>query len=431
MKLSNAKCLQGEISVPGDKSISHRAVMFGSIAKGTTEITGFLNSADCNSTIACFSQMGIDISKQKNTVLVNGKGLHGLTAPSSVLDAENSGTTVRLMSGILSAQSFSSTITGDSSICKRPMKRIMEPLSLMGADITSINQNDCAPLSINGSSLHGISYHTKTASAQVKSSILLAGLYADSKTSVTEPQISRNHSEIMLRAFGADLSVSDKTVSINPATELYAQKVAVPGDISSAAYFIAAGLITPNSEILIKNVGINETRDGIIRVVQSMGGNITLLNERTACGEKIADILVKSSSLKAVTIEGAIIPTLIDELPVIAVLAAYAKGTTVIKDAAELKVKECNRIDAVTRNLQSMGGDITPTDDGFIIRGGSSLHSSNIETCHDHRIAMSFAIADLIADGNNTYDYPECVCISYPSFYDDLRKLQKSYVKFK
>lgn len=431
MKLSNAKCLQGEISVPGDKSISHRAVMFGSIAKGTTEITGFLNSADCNSTIACFSQMGIDISKQKNTVLVNGKGLHGLTAPSSVLDAENSGTTVRLMSGILSAQSFSSTITGDSSICKRPMKRIMEPLSLMGADITSINQNDCAPLSINGSSLHGISYHTKTASAQVKSSILLAGLYADSKTSVTEPQISRNHSEIMLRAFGADLSVSDKTVSINPATELYAQKVAVPGDISSAAYFIAAGLITPNSEILIKNVGINETRDGIIRVVQSMGGNITLLNERTACGEKIADILVKSSSLKAVTIEGAIIPTLIDELPVIAILAAYAKGTTVIKDAAELKVKECNRIDAVTRNLQSMGGDITPTDDGFIIRGGSSLHSSNIETCHDHRIAMSFAIADLIADGNNTYDYPECVCISYPSFYDDLRKLQKSYVKFK
>ena len=431
MKLSNAKCLQGEISVPGDKSISHRAVMFGSIANGTTEITGFLNSADCNSTIACFSQMGIDISKQKNAVLVNGKGLHGLTAPSSVLDAGNSGTTVRLMSGILSAQSFSSTITGDSSICKRPMKRIMEPLSLMGADITSINQNNCAPLSINGSSLHGISYHTKTASAQVKSSILLAGLYADSKTSVTEPQISRNHSEIMLRAFGADLSASDKTVSINPATELYAQKVAVPGDISSAAYFIAAGLITPNSEILIKNVGINETRDGIIRVVQSMGGNITLLNERTACGEKIADILVKSSSLKAVTIEGAIIPTLIDELPVIAVLAAYAKGTTVIKDAAELKVKECNRIDAVTRNLQSMGGDITPTDDGFIIRGGSSLHSSNIETCHDHRIAMSFAIADLIADGNNTYDYPECVCISYPSFYDDLRKLQKSYVKFK
>lgn len=425
MKLSNAKCLQGEISVPGDKSISHRAVMFGSIAKGTTEITGFLNSADCNSTIACFSQMGIDISKQNNAVLVNGKGLHGLTAPSSVLDAGNSGTTVRLMSGILSAQSFSSTITGDSSICKRPMKRIMEPLSLMGADITSINQNDCAPLSINGSALHGISYHTKTASAQVKSSILLAGLYADSKTSVTEPQISRNHSEIMLRAFGADLSVSDKTVSINPATELYAQKVAVPGDISSAAYFIAAGLITPNSEILIKNVGINETRDGIIRVVQSMGGNISLLNERTACGEKIADILVKSSSLKAVTIEGAIIPTLIDELPVIAVLAAYAKGTTVIKDAAELKVKECNRIDAVTRNLQSMGGDITPTDDGFIIRGGSSLHSSNIETCHDHRIAMSFAIADLIADGINTYDYPECVCISYPSFYDDLRKLQK------
>lgn len=416
--------LKGEITVPGDKSISHRGVMFGSIAKGTTEITGFLNSADCNSTINCFRQMGISITKKdEHTVYVEGKGMHGLSAPSDSLDAGNSGTTVRLMSGILSAQPFSVTVTGDASIQKRPMKRIMEPLSLMGADILSMHDNGCAPLIINGKSLHGITYSTKTASAQVKSSILLAGLYADSPTQVTEPAVSRNHSEIMLRAFGADLSVKDKTVFLNPANELFAQKIEVPGDISSAAYFIVAGLITPNSEILIKNVGINETRDGIIKVVQAMGGNISLLNEHTACGEKVADILVKTSELKGTTIEGAIIPTLIDELPVIAVLAACAKGQTIIKDAAELKVKECNRIDAVTKNLSAMGGDITATEDGFIINGGLPLVGTGIETYHDHRIAMSFAIADLVAEGSNTYDHPECVNISYPTFFDDLAGL--------
>ncbi len=423
---SNKKVsLRGEITVPGDKSISHRAIMFGSIAKGTTEITGFLNSADCHSTIGCFKQMGIHITEKNGTVLVDGNGMRGLTAPASVLDTGNSGTTTRLISGILAAQQFSVTINGDETIQKRPMKRIMEPLSLMGADITSIRGNDCAPLLINGSPLHGITYTTKTASAQVKSSILLAGLYADSPTQVTEPAVSRNHSELMLKAYGADISVSGKTVTLQPATELFGQKVEVPGDISSAAYFIVAGLITPNSEVLIKNVGINETRDGIIRIVKSMGGNITLLNERIACGEKVADVLVKSSDLKATTIEGAIIPTLIDELPVIAILAACAKGTTVIKDAAELKVKECNRIDAVTKNLQAMGGNITPTDDGFIIEGGAPLHATNIETFHDHRIAMSFAVANLIADGENTYDKPEVVCISYPGFYEDLNCLKK------
>ena len=416
--------LRGEITVPGDKSISHRAIIFGSIAKGTTEITGFLNSADCHSTISCFKQMGINITEKNGTVLVAGKGMHGLCAPSSVLDTGNSGTTTRLISGILAAQPFSVTINGDETIQKRPMKRIMEPLSLMGADITSQRGNDCAPLIINGRQLHGITYTTKTASAQVKSSILLAGLYADSPTIVTEPALSRNHSELMLKAYGADISVTDKTVTLKPASELFGQKVEVPGDISSAAYFIVAGLITPDSEVLIKNVGINETRDGIIRVVKTMGGNITLLNERIACGEKVADVLVKSSDLKATTIEGAIIPTLIDELPVIAILAACAEGTTTIKDAAELKVKECNRIDAVTKNLQAMGGNITPTEDGFIIKGGAPLHAARIETFHDHRIAMSFAVANLIADGENTYDKPEVVCISYPGFYADLDSLQ-------
>lgn len=416
--------LRGEITVPGDKSISHRAIMFGSIAKGTTEITGFLNSADCHSTIGCFRQMGIDISENGNTVLVEGKGMHGLNAPLNTLDTGNSGTTTRLISGILAAQPFSVTINGDETIQKRPMKRIMEPLSLMGADIQSLRGNDCAPLQINGKPLHGIIYTTKNASAQVKSSILLAGLYADSPTQVTEPAISRNHSELMLKAYGADISVTGKTVTLNPATELFGQKVEVPGDISSAAYFIVAGLITPDSEILIKNVGINETRDGIIRVVQAMNGNISLLNERIACGEKVADLLVKSSDLKATTIEGDIIPTLIDELPVIAILAACAEGTTVIKDASELKVKECNRIDAVTKNLLAMGGNITPTDDGFIIEGGTPLHGTQIETFHDHRIAMSFAVADLVADGENSYDKPEVVCISYPGFYEDLNSLK-------
>lgn len=423
---SNKKiALRGEITVPGDKSISHRAIMFGSIAKGNTEISGFLNSADCHSTIGCFKQMGINIIEKDGTVLVEGKGMGGLNAPASVLDTGNSGTTTRLISGILAAQPFSVTINGDETIQKRPMKRIMEPLSLMGADITSINGNDCAPLRINGSPLHGIQYTPKTASAQVKSSILLAGLYADSPTQVTEPAVSRNHSELMLKAYGADISVSGKTITLQPASELFGQKVEVPGDISSAAYFIVAGLITPDSEILIKNVGINETRDGIIRVVKDMGGNITLLNERIACGEKVADLLVKSSDLKATTIEGAIIPTLIDELPVIAVLAACAEGTTIIKDAAELKVKECNRIDAVTKNLKAMGGNITPTDDGFIIEGGAPLYATNIETFHDHRIAMSFAVANLVADGENTYDKPEVVCISYPGFYEDLNRLQR------
>jgi len=425
MEFTKKNNLKGEITVPGDKSISHRGIMFGSIAKGTTEITGFLNSADCNSTMSCFQNMGIHIEKKNDIVVVHGNGLHGLSAPTSPLDAGNSGTTVRLMSGILSGQNFTSVITGDASIQKRPMKRIMDPLSQMGANIHSVHNNNCAPLSITGSALHGINYNSPTASAQVKSSILLAGLYADGKTTVTEPETSRNHSEIMLQAFGATLFTEGKSVTISPTEELFGQQVVVPGDISSAAYFIAAGLITPNSEILIKNVGINPTRDGILRVAKAMGGNITLLNKKTICGEKIADILVKSSELSATEVSGEIIPTLIDELPVIAIMAACAKGTTVVKDAAELKVKECNRIDAVTTNLKAMGGDITATDDGFIIEGEKTLTGANIKTYHDHRIAMSFAVASLVAEGTTTILNPECVTISYPNFYMDLESLSR------
>lgn len=416
--------LHGEVTIPGDKSISHRAVMFGSLAKGTTEVTNFLQGADCLSTIDCFRKLGISIENTPEKILIHGKGLHGLSAPDSVLDAGNSGTTTRLISGILAAQPFETTLTGDASIQKRPMRRIIEPLSMMGANITSINGNDCAPLHIKGAPLHAIHYHSKVASAQVKSAILLAGMYAGEETKVTEPTLSRNHSEIMLRMFGADVHTEGTTAIIKPQPVLTAQKINVPGDISSAAYFIAAGLCIPDSEILIKNVGINPTRDGILRVALAMGGNITLLNENHD-GEPTADLLVKSSELHGITIEGDIIPTLIDEIPIINIMAAVAKGTTIIKDASELKVKESNRIDVMVENLSAMGAKITGTDDGMMIEGGSPLHGAFIQTHMDHRIAMSFAIAALLADGETQIEEKELAKISFPTFYQDLEKLQR------
>ena len=388
MEFRKSGPLKGEITVPGDKSISHRAVMFGSLAKGTTEITGFLQGADCLSTISCFESMGIAIENKGDIVLVHGNGLRGLKKPETVLDCGNSGTTTRLISGILSAQNFDVTLTGDASIQKRPMKRIMEPLSLMGADIVSVNGNGCAPLAIHGKALHGIHYTSKVASAQVKSSILLAGLYADGSTSVTEPYVSRNHSEIMLNLFGAHVTTTNTTATIEPASELHSRKINVPGDISSAAYFIAAGLMVPGSEILIKNVGINPTRDGILHVCKAMGADLTLLNVKEDEGEPVADILVRASSLHAAEIGGSIIPTLIDELPMIAALACFAQGTTVIRDAAELKVKESNRIAVMVENLSAMGADVTETEDGMIIHGGRPLHGAVIESHLDHRIAI-------------------------------------------
>ena len=423
MKLKYKHPLKGEVTIPGDKSISHRAVMFGALAKGTTEVTNFLQGADCLSTIDCFRRLGISIENTQDKILVHGKGLHGLSKPDTMLDVGNSGTTTRLIAGILAGQKFETTLNGDESIQTRPMKRIMEPLSMMGADITSIYGNNCAPLCIKGSSLHGIHYNSKVASAQVKSCILLAGLYADGTTSVTEPSISRNHTELMLRGFGADVVCKDKTASITPVSELFSQKIEVPGDISSAAYFIAAGLIVPGSEILVKNVGINPTRDGLIRVCQAMGADITLLNKRENGGEPVADVLVRYSSLKAATIEGEIIPTLIDEIPMIAVMACFAKGTTVIKDAAELKVKESDRIAVMVDNLSRMGAHITATDDGMIIEGGYPLHGAVIDSHLDHRIAMSFAVAALAAEGETEILGADCVKISYPNFYTDLLKL--------
>lgn len=425
MKFSKSVPLKGELTIPGDKSISHRAVMLGAISSGTTCVTNFLRGADCLSTISCFRKMGIFVEETPDEILIRGKGLHGLSAPDSVLDVGNSGTTMRLLSGILAGQNFSSELTGDASIRKRPMKRIITPLSLMGASIESIPGNGCAPLSIQGMPLSGIHYQSPVSSAQVKSCVLLAGLYADSTTRVTEPYVSRNHSEIMLRSFGADLITEGTTVSIQPDPKLQGQKVDVPGDISSAAYFIAAGLLIPGSEILIKNVGVNSTRDGILRVCRSMGADLSLLNEKEQCGESTADILVKYSSLKGTVIEGEIIPALIDELPVIAVMAAFAEGTTVIRDAQELRVKESDRLDIIVHHLKAMGADVTPTEDGMLIHGGTSLSGAVLDSHMDHRIAMSFAIAGMAAEGETEILDSECVEISYPGFYEDLKKLSQ------
>lgn len=422
MEIKKLTNLHGEITVPGDKSISHRAVMFGSLAKGTTRITHFLEGADCLSTISCFRKMGIDIENNNGEILVHGKGLRGLSSPTDILDVGNSGTTTRLISGILAGQNFVSELTGDDSIQSRPMKRIMTPLLSMGADITSIKGNNCVPLRIAGHPLKAIHYDSPVASAQVKSCVLLAGMYSDGVTSVTEPVLSRNHTEIMLNYFGAQVTSEGTIASIVPEPSLHAREITVPGDISSAAYFIAAGLLVPGSEILLKNVGINPTRDGLLRVCKDMGADITMLNVNMD-GEPTADLLVRTSSLHGTTVGGEIIPTLIDEIPMIAVMAAFAEGTTIIKDAKELKVKESDRILVMAENLSRMGADITPTDDGMIIHGGKPLHGAVIDSYLDHRVAMSFAIAGLLCDGPLSIKGGDCVKISYPEFYEDLYRL--------
>ncbi|MBR3835039.1 MAG: 3-phosphoshikimate 1-carboxyvinyltransferase [Lachnospiraceae bacterium] len=425
MKLTRVNGFKGEVTVPGDKSISHRSIMLGSLAKGDTEVYGFLQGADCLSSIDCFRKMGVDIENKGDIVVIHGRGLHGLKEPADTLDVGNSGTTTRLMSGILAAQQFTSRVNGDASIQKRPMKRIITPLSMMGADIVSEKGNDCTPLIITGKQLNGIHYDSPVASAQVKSAILFAGLYADGETSVTEPAVSRNHTELMFEEFGVDIKCQGKTVIVKPATELYAKKVVVPGDISSAAYFMVAGAITPNSQITIKNVGINPTRDGIIRVFEMMGADMKVEKTSGDIGEPTADITVSTSNLNGCIIGGDIIPTLIDEIPAIAILACFAEGETVIKDAQELKVKESNRIDVMVNNLKAMGADIEATDDGMIIRGGKPLHGAVIDSKLDHRIAMSFAVAAMNAEGETEILGSECVDISYPKFYEDMNKLTR------
>lgn len=419
MVIQKIKKAIGQIKVPGDKSISHRAVMLGSLANGVTEISGFLKGADCLSTIDCFRKMGIDIDINGENVTVHGNGLRGLKKPDEMLYTGNSGTTTRLLCGILAGQNFDTSITGDASIQKRPMGRVVKPLSMMGAKI----ENEYCPLYITGTKLHGIDYKMPVASAQVKTAIILAGLYADGETVIHEIEKSRDHTELMLSAMGADLTVDNLDITVKPINDLTAVNVDVPGDISSAAFFLVLGAIMPNSQITVTNVGINPTRTGIIDVLKDMGADITLENVHTSAGETVADITVRSSSLKGTTVGGDIIPRLIDELPIIAVAAVFADGQTVIKDAQELKVKETNRIRAVVDEFNKCGIDITETDDGMIINGGKSIHGADFKTYGDHRMAMSLTVLAQLADGESTLDDSDCACVSYPTFFDDFYKL--------
>ena len=414
--------LRGRIRIPGDKSISHRAVMFGSIAKGDTVITGFLKGDDCLSTIDCFRKLGVEIDIDADKVTVHGKGLRGLKKPSGILNVGNSGTTIRLISGILSAQNFDTVLNGDSSIQKRPMKRIITPLSLMGAHIDSTNDG-YAPLNIHGTKLNAIEYTMPVASAQVKSSILLASLYAKGTTVINEPVASRDHTEIMLNYFGADIKNNNKVITSTPVDELYAKDIEVPGDISSAAFFMVAGLVVPNSHIIIENVGINPTRTGIIDALRAMGGYVNIINERTSAGELTADIEVKTSHLKATTLQGSIIPRMIDEIPVFAIAALCAEGTTYVKDASELKVKESNRIATMSAELGKMGAVITETPDGMIIEGTQKLKGAEVYSHLDHRVAMSCAVGALIAEGDTVITDADCVSISFPDFYNILENI--------
>lgn len=421
MKIKKSGPLRGELRVAPDKSISHRGVMLGAIAQGDTVIENFLTGEDCLSTISCFEKLGIDVEREGTTVTVHGKGMHGLRAPSEVLYTGNSGTTTRLLCGLLSAQDFACTLDGDASIRRRPMDRVIVPLSRMGADITGVGGN-YAPLSIHGSKLHGITYDMPVASAQLKSSLILAGLYAEGETVLTEPNPSRNHTELMLNGFGGHIESEGCKVTVHPVGQLYGGKVQVPGDISSAAFFLAAGLIVPGSQLVIRDVGLNPTRTGVIEVLRAMGGDIRIENERNEM-EPMGDIVVTASSLHGTEVGGSLIPRLIDELPIIAAVAAFAQGETVIRDAQELKVKESNRIDAMARELARAGVDVTATDDGLVIRGGQPVHGADFCSYADHRVAMSMAVLALAAEGESSIDDPACIRISYPDFAQNLKDL--------
>lgn len=419
MKLLHKNNMRGELFAPPDKSISHRGIIFGAISHGKTEIDGFLTGEDCLATVDAFRKMGIDIELNGTQVCVHGRGLKGLSRPDGPLYAANSGTTTRLLSGILAGQAFETTITGDPSLSKRPMKRIIEPLSQMGAYLMS--SGGTLPLTIQGGKLHGIHYQMPVASAQVKSCIMLATLYADSPSVITEPYLSRNHTELMMQYFGGKVQTEGTSVTVSPVTALNAQKVTVCGDISSAAFFMAIPYVLPNSSITIKNVGLNPTRSGIIDVLTKMGANLKIENQRLTGYEPVGDITCISSDLKGTTIEGELIPRLIDEIPMIAVLAGFAQGTTVIRDAAELKVKESDRITCMATELSKAGIHVTPTDDGMIIEGSGQVKPAHFCHYNDHRIAMALSILALA--GDCTMDEPDCVNISFPDFYQILNSL--------
>lgn len=424
--------LVGEVIVPGDKSISHRGVMLGAIAKGTSRLSHFLAGEDCLNTIKAFESMGVDIQmesslnedgSEEQTVLIQGKGLHGLKKPDRPIEAGNSGTTARLLAGILAGQDFTTILAGDQSLSKRPMDRIIQPLRRMGAKIESDTGNTL-PLTIEGSKLKGIKYKLPVASAQVKSAIIFASLYAHSPTLIHQPALSRDHTEVMLRQFGGRVETLDLTLTSYPAQELYGQDIRIPGDISSAAFFITAALLVPRSSIIMKGIGINPTRTGILDAYREMGADISITNIDDDSGEPAGDIKVSHCQLQGIEIGGSIIPRLIDEIPILALAATQAHGTTIIRDAAELKVKESNRIDAVAKCLRALGADIEPTEDGMVIEGPTPLEGNTVTCEMDHRIAMMAAIAGLIAKGETIITDGQWVDVSYPGFFHVIDKLR-------
>ena len=401
------------IKIPGDKSISHRAIMLASLAEGTSNIYNFLMGDDCLNTIECFRNLGVPIEIKEDKITIHGVGLKGLKTPNKILDVGNSGTTIRLMSGILAGQEFTSEITGDSSIQNRPMDRITNPLREMGAVISG----NYAPLKIQAGKLKTINYKMPVASAQVKSAILLAGLFSDETVYIHELEKSRDHTELMINFMGGNVVVDGLSITSKPIEKLYPKEIYLPGDISSAAFFLVLGAIAKDGDILIPNVGINPTRTGIIDVLKEMGANIKVLNEKNLSGEAVGDLHITSSQLKGIEIAGKIIPRLIDEIPIIAVAAAFAEGRTIIKDAEELKVKESNRIEAMVCELKKIGVNIEETKDGMIIHGRDSITGWEVESYNDHRIAMALAIAGLRSDKGLIINNPDCVNISFPDFF--------------
>ncbi|OCA90925.1 3-phosphoshikimate 1-carboxyvinyltransferase [Bacillus sp. FJAT-27225] len=417
--------LTGEIAIPGDKSISHRAIMFGAIASGTTVVKNFLTGNDCLSTVSAFRNLGVTIDLNETTVTIQGKGLDGLKEYNGTIDVGNSGTTIRLMMGLMAGRPFQSKFTGDSSIAKRPMNRVTLPLKEMGCSIDGKENGNYIPITIKGGNLKGIPYTLPVASAQVKSALLLAGLQADGETSITEPSSTRDHTERMIRQFGGRVDVSGNTIHVQGGQQLKAADITVPGDISSAAFFLVAASIVPGSKLLLKNVGLNETRTGILTVLEEMDASTEINNSNPDAYEPAGDITVSYSQLKGTTIGGSLIPRLIDELPVIALLATQAEGETVIRDAAELRVKETDRIETVASELRKLGAKIETTEDGMIISGGTRLTGGRVSSHGDHRIGMMLAIASLICENEVILEDAESIAVSYPTFFKDLEKLKK------
>ena len=423
--LHPAHTLRGEVITPGDKSISHRSIMFGALAEGTTRVSGFLTGEDNLSTLRAFQTMGIAIHQRAPGELeIEGRGLDGLQEPSDVIDCGNSGTTMRLMSGLLAGQTFFSVLTGDQYLRRRPMKRVVTPLAAMGARIWGRRGGELAPLAIQGTQLTPISYVSPLASAQVKSAVLLAGLYAEGETTVREPHLSRDHSERMLTWFGADVRPFPGGVTVAGRPRLVARDMLIPGDISSATFFLVAGLITPGAELLLRNVGLNPSRSGAIEILRAMGGELELLDEREQSGEPVADIVVRHSRLKGIEIGGEVVPRAIDEFPVLSVAAALAEGTTTIRDAEELRVKETDRIAAMASELSKLGAAVEPTADGMIIHGRERLQGGVVSSHGDHRIAMSCAIASLVAAGPVTIGDTACTETSFPGFWELLERIR-------